>query len=167
MKTGIKRNIKSKREGTEDPDDGQGEEMKMEGWMCKGGGVVEKEGRIPALSHPRLPLTTPWYQEWCLLLLTLLNHFQCYFLCVYKTVNHTPFGVGGYGLKYGGNIQDTGKRRPLRLSQQQLCSFLPHCQRFTPHTHLFSQGIDGDATVGPSVFITLTFICSDKGGWVI
>ncbi len=31
------------------------------------------------------------YQEWYLLLLTLLNHSQCYFLCVYKTVNQISF----------------------------------------------------------------------------
>lgn len=31
------------------------------------------------------------YQEWYLLLLTLLNRSQCYFLCVYKTVNQISF----------------------------------------------------------------------------
>lgn len=28
-------------------------------------------------------------------LMTLLNRFQCYFLCVYKTVNQAPFRAGG------------------------------------------------------------------------
>lgn len=32
-------------------------------------------------------------------LLTLLNHFKCYFLCVYQTVNHAPYRVGGYMVK--------------------------------------------------------------------
>lgn len=97
-----------------------------------------------------LPLATPWYQEWCLLLLTLLNHFQCYFLCVYKTVNHAPFGVGGYGVKYRGNIQIAGKEDHCDRANDNFAAF------YLATTHLSSGGIDGYASVSLSFSFVLT-----------
>lgn len=63
---------------------------------------MEKWRRGRKLPSDLTPSPPPWYLEWCLLLLTLLNRFQCYFLRVYMTVNHSPYGVGGYGARHGG-----------------------------------------------------------------
>lgn len=102
-----------------------------------------REGRIPATDLLLfLPLTTPWYQEWCLLLLTLLNHFQCYFLCVYKTVNHAPFrvcvwGGGVMGWNTGETSKSLGRKTTLKgpTTTLQLSTSLPALH--ATHTHTF------------------------------
>lgn len=88
--------------------------------------------------------------RWCLLLLTLLNRFQCCFLCVYKTVNHAPF-------RGGWNTAETSKTLG-RKSQWQLCSFTAS----TSHTHIFPHR---GAAVGPSCPQTRAkWVISDRAG---
>ena len=63
--------------------------------------------------------------------------------------------MGGYGVKYGGNIQVAGKEDHFHGANDNSAAFYLTAS----HTQ---GGIDGDATAGPFVFISFRFIRSDE-----
>lgn len=80
----------------------------------------------------------PPIQEIMSALLTLWNRFQCYFLCVYKTVNQAPFRMGWGGHKE--NHPSGWNRGPL--TEGHFSTLLPHRHKRCPS--------DGDVGVGLS-----------------
>ncbi len=105
-------------------------------------GKPEREGRIPALSYPRPPPPPPPPHHPLIpgmmsAFIDFVKPFSMLLpMCLQDSKSRSIRGGGLWG-EIQGNHPSRWEGRPLPRSQRQLCSFLPHCQHFTPHTHTF------------------------------
>lgn len=100
------------------------------------GETREREGRLPALSHPRFP-PPPHIPGMMSAFIDFVKPFSMLLpMCLQDSKSRSIRGGGLWGEIQGKHLSRC-EGRPLRRSQRQPRSFLPRCQHFTPQTHTF------------------------------